>query len=165
MGNRVMIVSAYPDTCPFPTPASPRYHISRGVISGGVISRGVGCLGSFPSAIALPAQTGQIGTKWDRKTILLKIPGPVPRRFRGDKTGQNGDKTGHYPDISGQHPDKNPQPPRSKCPKCPLLSGILSFSVSHPSVSQSQSQNAGKFDRSNFERRTNQRDTNNAPSL
>ena len=135
---------AYHDTCPFPTPASPRYHVSRGV----------GWLGSFPEPVALPAQMGQIGTKWDRKTILLKIAGPVPRRFRGAKTGQNGNKSGHCPDISGQNPDKNPQPPRSNVRKCPLLSGILSFSASHPRVLPGPSQNPGKF-----ERIVNDRDT------
>ena len=56
---------AYHDTCPFPTPASPRYHVSRGV----------GWLGSFPEPVALPAQMGQIGTE---KLSCSKSPGRSP---------------------------------------------------------------------------------------
>ena len=106
-----------PDTCPFPTPASPRYHISRGV----------GCLGSFPWAIPLPAQMAQNDTE---KTFLLKTAGPLPLPSGGDKTGQNQDITGTKPDIDRTKADKTPPAPRSNVRKCPLLSDILSFSAS-----------------------------------
>ena len=114
-GNRLMIALAQHDTCPFPTPASPRYHIS---------SAWEWAVWKFPGATALPAKIVQNET-W--KTTAPKTAGSVPRRSWSDKTGQNDDKTRHCPDISGQDPDKNPQTPRSNVRNvrfCPIFSAF-----------------------------------------
>ena len=117
MGNRVMIVLAYPDTCPFPTPASPRYNYRVGLYRVGLAVSGV-----FPGQSHFRRKWDRLGQNGTEKTFLLKIPGPVPRRFRGDKTG-------HSPDISGQTPDRNPQPHAQMSRNvlfCPVFSAFSS---------------------------------------
>ena len=75
-----MIVLAYHDTCPFPTPVSPRYHIS---------SAWERAARKFPGAIALPRREWD-GMVQDRivqnetgKTSLLKTAGAYFTAFQG----------------------------------------------------------------------------------
>ena len=110
------------DICPFPTPKSLRYPITWEFCPGG----------------GAPAPMGQ-------KTSLPETAGPVPRLSRGDKTGQNQDIPATKQDMDWTKCDKTPPAPRSKCPKCPLLSGILGFLVPLPVVPQGSPQNSGKY--------------------
>ena len=123
-----MIVLAYPDTCSFPTPASPRYHNPIVFIS----------LGGGAARKCCPGQSHPT-RKWDtlgqngtEKTSVLKTSWPIPRCPRGDKRATKGDISATSADIYTTICDKKPPAPRSNVIKCRLLSYILSLSASPP---------------------------------
>ena len=122
-----MIVLEYPDTCSFPTPASPRYH--NPIVFIFYIVEEWGRPEMLPRAIAPHAQMGHFGTE---KPSVLKTSWPIPRCPRGDKRATKGDISATSADICTTICDKKPPAPRSNVIKCRLLSYILSLSASPP---------------------------------
>ena len=109
-----------PDTCPFPTPASSRYHISI-VISIVFIPFGRGLPGSFPAQPHFRQKWHKMAQNDTEKTIAPKTAGPVSLPSRGDKTRQNQDIPRIKPDIDRTKSDKTTPAPRSNVRFCPVF--------------------------------------------
>ena len=103
------------DTCPFPTPASPRYHISMVFMSSGS-----GPPGNFRDNRA-PRANGTVWDKMGQKNFR------TPNRRAGSPAFQGATKRRHRLDIGGKSPDNLRQKPSAPTLKCRLLSYIFSF--------------------------------------